>query len=214
MHAEVVIDEPCTMFAVRPARSTRPGRLGAFLVGALFLLTALRCILLMAKGEGLSEGIGWMAVPATAVLMGLPLTVYFGYTATFRRNAMLENREGVLKVKNWRGQEKTFGLLQSMHFGQLVATNERRFIILRAAPEVPLVALAPGAWTESDLVYFARSFEASVTDHGLIPKDELRNVFAPQRLPYFINYGVPVTGAAVIGVFLYVGMVVNVFARL
>ncbi|MEU6067607.1 hypothetical protein ABZ864_24820 [Streptomyces sp. NPDC047082] len=169
--------------------------------------------LMLARGRGTSEGLGSMAVPAAIALVALPFLWYVTYAVLHTMNTYVALVDGAVLVRNWARRLTVIegpGFVARTHINSSGTAGE----VLIVADDRAAVMLNPRQWREAELNRVWRKAALPQQFGGTPTPRELRRRYPTIRIPLYIRYPGIVYTFWTILVILYIGVVVNVFARI
>jgi hypothetical protein len=177
-----------TVRAVRPAW-TRPGAP----VAVLMLAGVVAAVVRAASGNRDVEGLGWWAIPAVGLLVGIPAVIALVYLVLRRRNVRLEIDEGTLSHCDLRGRRTTIDRDRavSVHDLELKTRMETgRVTVVADQDGTALLSLWHTTWDQQDLTWSWKRLGWPVHVTQRVPVDVARTRFPGLRLPVgFTNPG-------------------------
>lgn len=200
-----------TEFLVSPDRS-RFARVALAVVPAV-IVPGISMTRLLASGRGTSEGLGPMAIPAAIALVALPFLWYVAYAVLHTVNTYVAFSDGAVRVRNWARRLTVIegpGSVARTH----IDSSGIAGAVLVVSDDRAAVLLNPRQWREAELDKVWRRAALPERFGGTPTPRELRRRHPTIRIPLYIRYpGVVYTFWTVL-VILYIGVVVNVFARI
>ncbi|MEU9716976.1 hypothetical protein [Streptomyces sp. NPDC047976] len=200
-----------TELVVSPDKS-RFGRVAWAIVPAA-ILPGISLTLMLAGGEGTSEGLGPAAVPAAVVLVALPFLWYVTYAVLHTVNSYVALVDDAVLVRNWARRVTAIegpGFLVRTPIDSNGTAGE----VLIVGDDRAAVMLNPRQWREAELDRVWRSAALQQRPGGLPTPRELRRRYPTIRIPLHIRYPGTVYTFWTLLVVLYIGIVINVFARI
>ncbi|MFC4070474.1 hypothetical protein [Actinoplanes subglobosus] len=202
---------PDTTLVVRPDRA-RFKRLAAVTL-PVAIPALLYVTLMVAHGRRTSEGLHGAAVPAMLVVVGLPLVWFAVHAVLLVRNAAIRVTDGVVEVRRWTGRGTVIGRPTEIWLLHVDSSGTGARWYLLAGPE-RAVLLNAGHWLEDGMQEVVRATVVIMTKGGKAGPKELRRRFPGLRMPWYVRFPLPIVTLWFVGAILYLGVVVNVFARL
>ncbi|RST06914.1 hypothetical protein EF910_07995 [Streptomyces sp. WAC07149] len=200
-----------TELVVSPDKS-RFGRVAWAVVPAA-ILPGISLTLMLARGRGTSEGLGPAAVPAAVVLVALPFLWYVTYAVLHTVNSYVAFVDDAVLVRNWVRRLTVIegpGFLVRTSIDSSGTADE----VLIVGDDRVAVMLNPRQWREAELDRVWRRAALSPQPGGMPTPRELRRRYPTIRIPLHIRHpGIVYTFWTVL-VILYIGTVINVFARI
>ncbi|WP_433832354.1 hypothetical protein ACQP2E_15920 [Actinoplanes sp. CA-015351] len=165
-------------------------------------------------GTGADDGLGAAGVAALIVLFALPVGWYLSYTCLFNWRSRIEYRDGVLRVRNWVSRSIVVAAPISMSVISIDAsTSTGQMLVLGNRDAAALVN--PRQWSEPTLMaaWHSAGLPSTVVaaSHSV---QELRRKFPRLRIPLRLRYPKTFTTLWTVGAIGYIGLVINVFARI
>jgi hypothetical protein len=167
--------------AIRPAWA-RPGAPAA----ALALVGVTGMMVRAASGTRDVEGIGWWAIPAIGLLVGLPAVIVLVYLVLRRRNVRLEIDEDTLSHFDLRGRRITVERDRAVSVHDLALTTRMesgRAMVVADEDGAALLSLWHTTWNPRDLARLWARLDWPVHDTQHVPVDAARTGFPGLRLP-------------------------------
>lgn len=200
-----------TKLFVSPDKS-RFGRVALAIVPAV-IVPGISMVRLLAGGRGTSEGLGPTAVPAAIALVALPFLWYVVYAVLHTLNTYVAWVDGTVLVRNWARRLTTIegpGFVARTHINSSGIAGA----VLVVGDDRAAVMLNPRQWREDELDKVWRRAAFQQRFGGTPTPRELRRRYPTIRIPLYIRYPGIVYTFWTILVILYIGVVVNVFARI
>ncbi|MGI5404836.1 hypothetical protein ACQEVG_36320 [Streptomyces sp. CA-135486] len=200
-----------TELVVSPDKS-RFGRVALAIVPAA-ILPGISLTLMLARGRGTSEGLGPTSVPAVIVLVALPFLWYLTYAVLHTMNSYVSLVDGAVLVRNWARRLTIIegpGFLVRTH----IDSSGIAGAVIIVGDDRAAVMLNPRQWREAELNTVWRDAELQEQPGGMPTPRELRRRYPTIRIPLYIRHPGIVYTFWTILVILYIGVVVNVFARI
>ncbi|WP_405977477.1 hypothetical protein [Streptomyces sp. NBC_00158] len=201
-HAELVISPDKSRFA-RVAWAIVPAA----------ILPGISLTLMLAGGEGTSEGLGSAAIPAAVVLVALPFLWYVTYAVLHTVNSYVALVDDAVLVRNWARRLTVIegpGFLVRTPIDSSGTAGE----VLIVGDDRAAVMLNPRQWREAELDRVWRGAALQRQPGGMPTPRELRRRYPTIRIPLYIRHPGIIYTFWTILVILYIGIVVNVFARI
>ncbi|MEU4495584.1 hypothetical protein OG729_38475 [Streptomyces sp. NBC_00210] len=196
---------------VSPDKS-RFGRVALAIVPAA-ILPGIGLTLMLAGGRGTSEGLGPTAVPAVIVLVALPFLWYVTYAVLHTMNSYVSLVDGIVLVRNWARRLTIIegpGFLVRTH----IDSSGIAGAVIIVGDDRAAVMLNPRQWRAAELDRVWRKAALQEQPGGMPTPRELRGRYPTIRIPLYIRHPGIVYTFWTILVILYIGVVVNVFARI
>ncbi|MFF7974278.1 hypothetical protein [Streptomyces sp. NPDC007905] len=168
---------------------------------------------MLAGGRGTSEGLGPTAVPAVIVLVALPFLWYVAYAVLHTMNTYVALVDGAVLVRNWARRLTIIegpGFVTRTHIDSSGIAGE----VLIVGDDRAAVMLNPRQWREAELNRVWRKAALQQQSGGMPTPRDLRKRYPTIRIPLYIRHPGIVYTFWTILVILYIGVVVNVFARI
>ncbi|MFE4629711.1 hypothetical protein [Streptomyces mirabilis] len=168
---------------------------------------------MLAGGRGTSEGLGPMAAPAAIALIALPFLWYVAYAVLHTVNTYVALVDGAVLVRNWA---RRLTIIEGPGFVAWTHINSSGIAgaVLVVGDDRAAVMLNPRQWREDELDKVWRKAALQQQFGGTPTPHELRKRYPTIRIPLYIRYPGIVYTFWTILVLLYIGLVVNVFARI
>lgn len=200
-----------TELSVSPDKS-RFGRVALAIVPAV-IVPGISMVRLLAGGRGTSEGLGPMAAPAAITLIALPFLWYVAYAVLHTVNTYVALVDGAVLVRNWA---RRLTVIEGPGFVARTHINSSGIAgaVLVVGDDRAAVMLNPRQWRETELDKVWRKAALQQQFGGTPTPRELRKRYPTLRIPLYIRYPGIVYTFWTLLVFLYIGVVVNVFARI
>ena len=192
--------------------TSRFGRVAWAIVPAA-ILPGISLTLMLAGGRGTSEGLGPTAVPTAVVLVALPFLWYVTYAVLHTVNAYVALVDGAVVVRDWARRLTIVqgpGFLIRTHIDSSGIAGE----VLIVGDDQAAVMLNPRQWREGELDRVWRTAALQQQPGGTPTPRELRRRYPTIRIPLYIRHPGIVYTFWTLLVILYIGIVVNVFARI
>jgi hypothetical protein len=206
-----VVSDPYTELVVSPDKS-RFGRVALAIVPAA-ILPGISLTLMLAAGRGTSEGLGPTAAPAVIVLVALPFLWYMAYAVLHTMNSYVSLVDGAVLVRNWARRLTIIegpGFLVRTH----IDSSGIAGAVIIVGDDRAAVMLNPRQWREAELNTVWRDAALQEQPGGMPTPRELRRRYPTIRIPLYIRHpGIVYTFWTILFI-LYIGVVVNVFARI
>ena len=196
---------------VSPDKS-RFGRVALAIVPAA-ILPGISLTFMLAGGRGASEGLGPTAVPAVIVLVALPFLWYVTYAVLHTMNSYVSLVDGIVLVRNWARRLTIIegpGFLVRTH----IDSSGIAGAVIIVGDDRAAVMLNPRQWRAAELDRVWRKAALQEQPGGMPTPRELRGRYPTIRIPLYIRHPGIVYTFWTILVILYIGVVVNVFARI
>ncbi|MBT2369349.1 hypothetical protein J7E88_29635 [Streptomyces sp. ISL-10] len=178
------------------------------------ILPGISLTLMLAGGRGTSEGLGSSAVPAVIVLVALPFLWYVTYAVLHTVNSYVALVDGAVLVRNWARRLTVIegpGFLVRTPIDSSGIAGE----VLIVGDDHAAVMLNPRQWREAELNRVWRNAALQQQQPRDLPTPrELRRRYPTIRIPLYIRHPGIVYTFWTLLVILYIGLVVNVFARI
>lgn len=200
-----------TELFVAPDKS-RFGRVALAIVPAV-IVPGISMARMLAGGRGTSEGLGPMAAPAAIALIALPFLWYVAYAVLHTVNTYVALVDGAVLVRNWA---RRLTIIEGPGFVARTHINSSGIAgaVLVVGDDRAAVMLNPRQWREDELDKVWRKAALQQQFGGTPTPRELRKRYPTIRIPLYIRYPGIVYTFWTILVLLYIGVVVNVFARI
>ncbi|MET9913326.1 hypothetical protein ABZZ74_42320 [Streptomyces sp. NPDC006476] len=177
------------------------------------IVPGISMVRLLAGGRGTSEGLGPMAAPAAITLIALPFLWYVAYAVLHTVNTYVALVDGAVLVRNWA---RRLTVIEGPGFVARTHINSSGIAgaVLVVGDDRAAVMLNPRQWRETELDKVWRKAALQQQFGGTPTPRELRKRYPTLRIPLYIRYPGIVYTFWTLLVFLYIGVVVNVFARI
>ncbi|WP_037603919.1 hypothetical protein [Streptacidiphilus rugosus] len=178
----------------------------------LIALAALRVGLLLARGRGSSQGLGWVGLSAGLVLVVLPLLWVVLHIGLRWLNSTIQVEEGELTIRNPLGRrvlQVPVGSVTGLHNVTLPQQGPGRHrVVLTFTAGKPRI-IQPRLWDAAALGELWRALGLPFTDQGTLSWKKLVQRFPGAKVPWWnLHAGL----AAVLGTVLaiaYIAVMVN-----